>query len=156
MWLLLRLGTPEAATQRIRSVQANAGEAGHGTRKMDGSGGIFMIASSRCGNAASARAARALALAACLCGCASAPPALPVSRAYRQAGAARLLLADDPRGAAYELTRAIEFDPRDAGLYALRAFAHRKAGDAAAAEADFRKAMELQPGLRRALEPLLR
>jgi len=65
--------------------------------------------------------------------------------AYGGRGRARMRL-DDPRGAVADLTRAIEIDGDDAGLYVSRGAAHRALGDDSAALADFHRAIERDPG----------
>jgi tetratricopeptide (TPR) repeat protein len=52
--------------------------------------------------------------------------------------------------------RAIELDPNDAQSYNNRGQAHLSKGHREQAIADFRKALELQPGLRDSLEGLKR
>jgi Flp pilus assembly protein TadD len=91
-----------------------------------------------------------------LAGCASAPTAPRVSQAYGDLGKARLVFNNDPQGAVSDLTRAIEFDSRNAQLYVLRGMAFRKQGNQAAAEADFKQAIALDSGLKQALQPLMR
>ena len=91
-----------------------------------------------------------------LTGCATAVRAPRVSQAYGDLALAKLVIYDDGRGAAADITQAIEFDPRNAQLYLLRGMAYFKQGAKDAADADFRKAIALDSGLKKALRPLLR
>lgn len=103
------------------------------------------------------RAAPALlALALAASGCASAPRGPLSAKAFGELGLARLVLDEDYRGAARDLTRAIELDPSDPNLFVLRGMAYSGQGAKELAEADFKQAVSLDSGLRKALAPLMR
>jgi len=90
-----------------------------------------------------------------IAGCASAPAVPRVAGAYGDLGKAKLVLADDSRGAAADFTRAIELDPGNAPLYVLRGMSYRNLGDRQAAEADFKRAVSLDSGLEKAVRPFM-
>jgi len=91
-----------------------------------------------------------------LTGCAAAVRAPRVSTAYSKLGIVKLVLEEDRRGAAADFSQAIELDPDNAQLYVLRGLAYAKQGAKDAADADFKKAVSLDSGLKKAVAPLLR
>ncbi|MBI2361969.1 MAG: hypothetical protein HYV15_01100 [Elusimicrobia bacterium] len=95
-------------------------------------------------------------LALVLLGCTPAVRAPRAAKAYGELGLARLALDEDYAGAVKDLTRAIALDPEDSSLFVLRGLAYAGQGAQERAAADYRKAVALDSGLKKALAPLLR